>query len=67
MHKFEIFKGNNGWFYFRLKAPNGEIICASEGYSSKQGAQNGVAAVKQYAPTAPVYDLTPAQAGFGAR
>lgn len=58
MGKFEIFKGIDGNFYFRLKAENGEKIAHSEGYTSKQGALNGIAAVKRCAPLAPVYDLT---------
>lgn len=57
MPKFEIFKGVNGNFYFRLKAENGEIIASSEGYTSKQGAQNGIAAVKRCAPIATTADL----------
>ena len=48
--KFEIFKGRDYQYYFRLKAGNGEIIGASEGYSSKQGAHNGIASVKANAP-----------------
>ena len=52
MPKFEIFKGTNGNYYFRLKASNGEIIAQSEGYSSKQGAQDGIASVKKNAPIA---------------
>lgn len=58
--KFEIFKGNNGQYYWRLKAPNGEILCWSEGYTTKQNAQNGVDACKKYAPDAPVVDLAQA-------
>lgn len=58
MGKFEIFKGSNGNYYFRLKAANGQVIAVSEGYTTKQGAQNGIAAVKQTAPSAPVVDLT---------
>lgn len=57
MGKFQIFKGTNGQYYFRLKAENGETIAVSEGYTSKQGAQNGIAAVKRCAPTAPIEDL----------
>lgn len=57
MGVFEIFKGSNGQYYFRLKAANGQIIAASEGYTTKHGAQNGIAAVKQVAPTAPTRDL----------
>lgn len=58
MSKFEIFKATNGQFYFRLKAENGEIISTSEGYTSKQGAQNGIAAVRRCAPVAKLVDLT---------
>lgn len=44
--------------YFVLKARNGEVIGRSETYSSKYGMESGITAVKQYAPTAPVYDLS---------
>lgn len=36
-------------WYFRLKAPNGEIILSSEGYATKQGAVNGIESVKKNA------------------
>lgn len=58
MGKFEIFKDTQGKYRFRLKAPNGEIIAASESYTSKQNCQAGIQAVKKYAPAAPIYDLT---------
>ena len=45
--KFQIFAGNNDQFYFRLRAVNGEIVLTSEGYSTKQGCQNGIASVKK--------------------
>ena len=48
----------SGGYYWRLKAANGEILCHSEVYTTKQGAQNGIAAVKRLAPNAPVYDRT---------
>ena len=47
--KFEIFEGKNGQWYFRLKAANGQTILTSEGYTSKQGAEKGVASVKKNA------------------
>jgi amphi-Trp domain-containing protein len=47
--KFELFQGANEQWYFRLKAPNGEVILASEGYASKQGALNGIEAVRNNA------------------
>jgi uncharacterized protein YegP (UPF0339 family) len=50
-NKFEIFKSPRDFqYYFRLKARNGQIILASEGYTSKQGCQNGIASVKVNAP-----------------
>jgi uncharacterized protein YegP (UPF0339 family) len=51
--KFEIFLGSNRQYYFRLKAPNGEKILASEGYTTKANCQNGIQSVKAHAP----YDL----------
>ena len=44
--KFQIFKGANDEFYFRLKASNGQIILASEGYTAKANAHNGIDSVK---------------------
>jgi uncharacterized protein YegP (UPF0339 family) len=58
MPKFEIFRATDGKYYFRLKAGNGEIIANSEGYSSKQGAHDGIASVKKNAPIATTVDLT---------
>ncbi len=46
---FEVFEGQNGQYYFRLRAANGEIVLASEGYVSKQGADTGVESVKAHA------------------
>ncbi|MEO0554256.1 MAG: YegP family protein [Bacteroidota bacterium] len=55
--KFQIFKSTaNGQFYFRLRAMNGEIILASEGYTTKQGCLNGIQAVKVNAPFDSRYD-----------
>lgn len=56
--KFQIFKGKDDQFYFRLKAGNGEIICIGEGYRSKQACQNGIDAIKRVAASAPIEDLT---------
>jgi len=50
--KFEIFLDKAGEFRFRLKATNGEIILASEGYTAKQGCKNGIESVQKNAPNA---------------
>jgi hypothetical protein len=57
MGKFEIFSGADGHFYFHLKAENGEIVAASQGYTTKQSAENGIAAIKRIAAQAEVSDL----------
>lgn len=50
---FEVWQSrNNQQWYFRLKAPNNEIICNSEGYTTRAGAEQGLARVKAYAPAA---------------
>lgn len=56
--KFEIFRGKNDQFYFRLKAPNGKIIAQSEGYKSKDGCVLGITSVKGNAEIAQIHDLT---------
>ena len=44
---FEVYTDTQGEYRFRLKAPNGENILASEGYSSKAGCMNGIESVKE--------------------
>ena len=48
--KFEVYKDKRGEFRFRLKAGNGEIILASEGYKAMSGCTNGIASVQKNAP-----------------
>jgi uncharacterized protein len=59
--KFEISKDHAGKFRFHLKAPNGEIIAASQGYETKASAEKGIEAIKTYAPNAKVEDHTEAK------
>lgn len=44
---FSLKSGENGEFYFNLKAPNHKIILQSEGYKQKQGAKNGIKSVQE--------------------
>jgi|TARA_R110000737_G_scaffold33607_1_gene51920 uncharacterized protein YegP (UPF0339 family) len=46
MGKFSIKTGKNGDLYFNLKAGNGQIILASQGYSSKSACENGIESVR---------------------
>jgi len=54
--KFEIFEDAKGEHRFRLRAPNGEPVLQSEGYSSEQKAREGIEAIKEHAPSAQVVD-----------
>jgi uncharacterized protein YegP (UPF0339 family) len=47
--KFELYTDKAGEFRFRLKAGNGQTILASEGYSAKASAMNGIESVKKNA------------------
>jgi uncharacterized protein YegP (UPF0339 family) len=56
---FELYKGSDNQFRWRLKSGNGQIIAiGGEGYTTKAGGENGIAAVKRDAPGAPTADLT---------
>ena len=44
------------FFRFRLKARNGEIIAASEGYKAKVSCINGMESVTKHAPNAEIMD-----------
>jgi uncharacterized protein YegP (UPF0339 family) len=50
--KFEIFVDNAGKYRFRLKASNGQTIVASQGYSSRKSALEGIESVRRHAPEA---------------
>lgn len=52
--KFEVYTDKAGEYRFRLKARNGEIIAASEGYKAKASCLNGIESVRKNAPEADV-------------
>ena len=54
--KFEIYTDKAGELRFRLKATNGEIILASEGYSSMSGCKNGIESVRKNADSEAVVE-----------
>jgi uncharacterized protein len=56
MAKFEIFKGSDNQFYFRLKAGNGENILGSEGYTQKPSCENGIESVRKHSPYDSYYE-----------
>jgi uncharacterized protein len=59
--KYEVFTDAADEFRFNLKASNGEIIAASEGYETKEGVMKGIEAV-QRSCDAEIEDLTIDQA-----
>jgi uncharacterized protein YegP (UPF0339 family) len=61
--KFELYEDKAGEFRFRLKAGNGEIILASEGYKQRASAENGIESVKKNAPDDARYERKDSASG----
>jgi hypothetical protein len=55
--KFEIYTDKAGEWRFRLKAPNGEVIASSEGYTTKAACKNGIESIKKNAPKAVIIEI----------
>jgi uncharacterized protein YegP (UPF0339 family) len=56
--KFEIVKDKAGEFRVRFKASNGELMFATEGYTTKASAKNAIASIQKNAPEATIDDQT---------
>ena len=52
--KFEMYQDKAGEYRFRLRARNGEVIAASEGYVAKASCLNGIDSVRKNAIDAEV-------------
>lgn len=61
--KFELYKDKAGEFRFRLKAGNGEIILASEGYKQRASAENGIESVRKNGPIDERYERKETSSG----
>ncbi len=55
--QFEVFRGEDRKFYFHLRAGNGEIVLASQGYTTKQSAENGISSVETNGTTDSRYQV----------
>ena len=55
--KFEIYTDKKGETRFRLKATNGQVIAASEGYKSMASCKNGIESVRKNAADAPIEEI----------
>ncbi len=53
---FKIRKASNRQYYWLLFASNGEILCASETYYTKQSAENGIRSCIEHAMNAKIID-----------
>jgi len=54
---FELFKGEDGKTYFRLRAGNGEIMLGSQGYTAAASARDGIASVQANGSDASRYEV----------
>lgn len=54
----ELYTDNAGFFRFRIKSGNGEVIVTSEAYCGKDEALENLESVKNSAASAPVVDHT---------
>ena len=61
--KFEVFKDKKGEARFRLKAGNGQIILASEGYKRKASCMNGIESVRKNSQTDERFERKETRAG----
>ena len=64
MATFETYTDRLGQYRFRLKADNGEIILASEGYTTIAARDNGITSVRTNAPFDERYDRKQTAAGY---
>jgi len=63
MGTFLISKRKNDEFQFVLKAGNGQVILASEGYTTKAACENGIESVKKNSQTDARFDKLEARDG----
>lgn len=60
---FETFEGDNGLYYFRLRAANSQILLTSDGYSSASTVLDVVATAQSAGRTTANYDVHQASNG----
>ncbi len=63
MGKFEVKTDKAGKFRFNLKAGNGQVILASQGYASKDACMNGIESVKKNSQSESSFDMQTAKNG----
>lgn len=63
MGSFVISKRKNGEFQFNLKAGNGQVILASEGYTTRAACDNGIESVRKNAADESKFDIKESKNG----
>jgi uncharacterized protein YegP (UPF0339 family) len=61
--KYALITAKNGKTNFRLLAPNGQVILASQGYASRAGARRGIASVQKHCGADASYERKKARNG----
>ena len=64
MASFQVFRDVRGEYRYRLKGDNGEIVLASEAYTTKTSALSGVESVKRNAPIEEQYRRKQISTGY---
>jgi uncharacterized protein YegP (UPF0339 family) len=66
--RFELFTGEDGKAYFHLRAGNGEILLASQGYGARSSARAGISATLENGSDVERFEIfEAADAGWGVR
>ena len=60
---FEVYKDKSGKFRFRLRAKNGEIICAGQSYTTRSGCVKGINSLAKNAKKKKSFAITKNKAG----
>jgi uncharacterized protein YegP (UPF0339 family) len=55
---YQLFVGEDGQYYFNLRAKNNKVIGVSEGYRWKLSRWIGVRSVRKNAPISPISDVS---------
>ena len=63
MGTFSTKTGNDGLFYFNLKAGNGQVILTSQGYTTVSARSNGIESVRKNSQDDSLYDKQTTEGG----
>jgi len=54
---FQVFRDRAGEYRWNLVARNGEVVCVSEGYTTRDGAWQGAKRIREIASAAYICDI----------